>query len=79
VRRLRDRTGEHRRLRCTEQSYFPTYTCSNTGTNITDWTWDTVFQTDLGSSVSEFDLRGFQYDGGGGDSSWLFRLNMWVR
>ncbi|TNF32367.1 MAG: hypothetical protein EP329_10460 [Deltaproteobacteria bacterium] len=62
-----------------EQAYFPSYSCPNAGISPDNWTWNGVYQKDLGTSVSALRFHSLHWDGGGGDSSWLYRLNMWVR
>ena len=58
---------------------YPTYTCSNAQATSDTFSWDTVVQADLGTALSAFRLHSMHWDGGGGDSSWLYRLNAWVR
>lgn len=61
-----------------QQAYFPTYACPVLP-DPDNWTWDSVYQADLGAKVDELRLHSFHHDVNGGDSSWLYHLNMWVR
>ena len=60
----------------TEYSYWP-YTCSSSAD--TSWTWSSAYQAAFSDEIEAFHFRSFMYDGSGGDYSYLYRLNVYVR
>jgi hypothetical protein len=59
-----------------EIDYVP-YDCATSAN--ASWTWNDIYLSTLSDSVSALHFRAFQYDGGGGDRSYLYHLTMWVR
>ena len=59
-----------------EMSYVP-YDCADSSN--ASWTWNDIYLNSLSDSISTLHFRSLHYDGGGGDRSYLYHLNMWVR
>lgn len=55
----------------------PTYECENeTGST---WTWNTTDVFEIGAEVTSFHFTALASDGGHGDYSRLYYLDVWVR
>ncbi|TNF32061.1 MAG: hypothetical protein EP329_11280 [Deltaproteobacteria bacterium] len=62
-----------------ERAYYPGYICPVQGAAAYDYTWNTTYDQDHGSEIDAFHLVSFQADNNGGDSSYLFKLIVYVR
>jgi len=62
-----------------ERAYYPGFTCPTVGGSAVNYTWNTTYDQDHGAELDRFYFRSFQADGSGGDSSYLYKLIVWVR